>query len=218
MNSILDTLKKVADRLEIEISEWNYNPPLAKGNIVEAIQIQAEVQAHIQALSKSHIGTLGGVEDVHVLNTQTEVIDSPENSLAPNKHETLRLNNLYDLLMKGWIEESKNYIKDLLANDPSLGYQSGALPYLKAFEKAFWTACRKNNVIAAYMVLEQTRKADNTVTYKMITGGNHLAESVLSSYLQPLAKELGVNINPPKPYLEPGWIEKAATWNMEAMK
>lgn len=134
--------------------------------------------------------------------------------VLPSAEETAvrQLENIRDLLVKGWSQEALKYAEDLLQESPSLGVQSGAVPYLKAFEKAFWTACRKNHVIAAYVVLEKRPQPDNTIKYALITGGNHLAETVVSHYLQPLADSLGIE-KPLKPYLEPGFLEKAATWN-----
>ena len=211
MRSITDVLKDVSQAISNQSKDSSY------ANVSEVlIQLKSEVDAFSAEFTNNKIGTRG-VEDIHATeDTRTEVVVDLD-PIVPNEYERMRLENIHDLLVKGWGEEATRYVRSLIDADPNLGYQSGALAYLKAFEKSFFTACRKQNVLAAYMVLEQLKQPDNTVKYKMITGGNHLAETVLSYYLRPVADAAGQDINPPKPFLEPGWVERTVTWSQEEL-
>lgn len=116
--------------------------------------------------------------------------------------EYLNLINLRDLIQKGWSEEAMKYIDSLVNEDKSLGYQVQPLAYCKAFDSDFRKLSRKHNVIACYVIIEKDLKPGNTVNYKMITGGHHVAEAVLSYHLRPLMEELGLDPNPAKPFLK----------------
>lgn len=183
---------------------------MEKHPFADRLRHQATKLAEVAAALAS--GSVG--QDSHSTQHLQAVETSTTEVVLPTADEILRsqLVTVRDLLAKGWFPETLTYVEDLLQENPSLGVQSGAVPYLKAFEKAFWTACRKNHIIAAYVVLEKRPQPDNTIKYALITGGNHLAETVVSHYLQPLADSLGIE-KPLKPYLEPGFLEKAATWN-----
>lgn len=124
------------------------------------------------------------------------------------------LRNTRDLLTKGWHEEAVKYIEDILDFDPNLGVRMSPLAHIGAFESAFMTAARKHNVIAAFVVIERTLDpVSNKELYKMYTGGNHIADSILSYHLRPLITtlaqgKLANQVNPPKPYLEIGDLKR----------
>ena len=128
--------------------------------------------------------------------------------ITPNIDVLHALKDVRDMLAKGWHEEAIKYIEDLLSFDPNLGHRMTSLPHIGAFESAFMTAARKHGVIAAFVVIEKTLdKAQNKELYKMYTGGNHIADSILSYHIRPLSAtlakgNLAKNINPPSPYLE----------------
>jgi hypothetical protein len=118
------------------------------------------------------------------------------------QQEFKALENVRDLLGKGMVPLAIKYIEDFVANDDALGKIMDQFPYLGAFEQSFKTAMRKHNLIAGFVVVELIKKPDNTYSYKMITGGHHIADAVLAFHLRPLAEKLGKDIGPKRDYLE----------------
>jgi hypothetical protein len=159
-----------------------------------------------------------GIELGDFLNSSFEVLIKvafeEENTMkpAPNQ-EMLALENVRDLLGKGQTELAIKYIDGIVNKDEALGALMTQFPYVGAFESSFKTAMRKHNVIAGFVIVEPMKKADNSYTYRMITGGHHIADAVLSYHLRPLADSLGKDIGPKKDFTEVVDIVRRAALN-----
>jgi hypothetical protein len=150
-------------------------------------------------------------------------VKTPSESVAENNPDLVissaadLMQNVKDLLLKGWHQEALDYVNEVLGGCEKIGLQAVA-PYLGSFDSAFRTACRKNNVIAAYVALEITpNPADNTRSYKMITGGHHIADAVISYHLRPMKENLGIDTEVKKPYLEVLDVERRKAFNPDSV-
>jgi hypothetical protein len=132
------------------------------------------------------------------------------------------LAELRDMVGKGWTDVASKYVEDILSGHASLGVPMKPFPYVGAFEQSFLTAARKHNVIAAFVVVEVSKANDpedpGKMNYKLITGGHHIADQILSFHLRPLANELGVSIGPKKAYLDIKEIEQRNPVHPQGLK
>lgn len=168
-------------------------------------------KALLECLDQTKVGEenpdIKGLKDELRNNIIAEESKLPDPSAQEVRAAMVEVN---DMLNKGWIEETKKYLQAFLDGDESLGRPMSHYPYIGAFESSFKTACRKHNIIAAYVVVE-TEKVDNDENkriYKLITGGMHLADALVTHHLKPLANSLGQDIGPKKPFLDIQKIEQ----------
>lgn len=166
-------------------------------------KLQAAAQALVEAVESveaTEKDTKGLLEELKLELNKLPPLDAQEVNAA--------LHELRDILSKGWNEEALKYVEGLLKDDPSLGRPMQQLPYIAAFEQAFKTACRKHNVVAAFVIIESEDVGDNKKKYKLLTGGMHVADAILSYHLKPLAESLGQDLNPQKAFLNIEKIEQ----------
>ncbi len=147
---------------------------------------------------------------IHITKEQAEFMahcingTTVEGEAAKEEHkqeEFKALENVRDLLGHDQVQLAIEYIEKYVANDEALGRLMNQLPYVGAFESSFKTAMRKHNLIAGFVIIEPVKK-ENGYSYRMITGGHHVADAVLSFHLKPLADALGKNLGPNRSFLE----------------
>ncbi len=96
------------------------------------------------------------------------------------------LNEIADLLRKGWKDDALRYVEGVLSRSELLGIVMQPSPQIASFEQSFKTACRKHGMIAAYVIVDKyLDKASNTEKFKFYVGGHHTADAVVSTKLSP---------------------------------
>lgn len=147
-----------------------------------------------------------------LVNELKNKVIEEESTLPPADDSEIKvaLAETRDLLGKGWHKEAADYLEGVVNGDGSLGRPMKPLPYVAAFEQAFKTACRKHNIIAAFCMVE-TEPVENDEKkkkYRLITGGMHLADAILSYHLKPLIGGLGQEVSPKKEFLKIEAVEQ----------